>query len=482
MEKSIEKNAVFNMLYKALSVIFPLIIVSYASRKLGANGIGVVSSAQNLVTYFTMFAALGIPSYGVRVIAQTKKNKYICNKKFTELFIINLLSTIMCVVAYFILIKFLNDELIILNYIFASLIVMNVFNFEWVYEGFEEYKYIAIRSFIIKGVSVIALFLFVNDSTDIFYYAGIVCFGTVGNYLLNILNLYKYVNFSFESLSLNKHFKVIMTFFGSVIAIELYSLLDITMLTYMTDSNTVGYYSNSVKVIKMLANTMTAIGAVLLPRLSLYFIEKKYDDIHSIVQKFLDVIILISIPACIGIYIISDQIVYLLFGVDFTKSISTICILSPLIILMPLSGGVFGQLLLTSGEEKKYLKCVCLGAIFNFIFNYILIPSFGKNGAAFASVCTELIVSISMIFYTNKIIKVKLNKNNMLKVILSTLLFSLLLIIFRNKFTNLSILISLIIEIIVSVSIYAVCLCILKYEFTTESMNKIKNKIMQYKL
>lgn len=476
MEKSIEKNALFNMLYKALSVIFPLIIVSYASRKLGANGIGVVSSAQNLVTYFTMFAALGIPSYGVRMIAQTKKNKEICNKTFTELFIINLISTFICALAYFILVKFLNAKLIMLNYIFGSLIIMNVFNVEWVYEGFEEYKYIAIRSFIIKGLSVIALFLFVNDSSDIFYYAGIVCFGTVGNYILNLLNLYKYVNFSFESLLLNKHIKIIMTFFGSVIAIELYSLLDITMLTYMTDSNTVGYYSNAAKVIKMLANTMTAIGAVLLPRLSLYFIEKKYDKIQDVVQKFWDIITLLAIPSYIGVCLISDKIVYFLFGLEFSKSISTICVLSPLILLMPLSGGLFGQLLLTSGEEKKYLKCVCLGAIFNLIFNFILIPNFGQNGAAFASVLTELIVSVSMIFYSNKIIKIKFDKKNMLKVILSTLLFSLVLTILHSEFINLPIFISLIVEIIVAVSIYTVCLCIFKHKFAIECMYKIKNK------
>ena len=87
-EKSLIKNAIFNFLYKLLSVLFPLVIVAYASRILKASGIGVVSSAQNIVTYFSTFAALGIPSYGVRAISQNKKNLDDKNKTFSELFCI----------------------------------------------------------------------------------------------------------------------------------------------------------------------------------------------------------------------------------------------------------------------------------------------------------------------------------------------------------------------------------------------------------
>ena len=88
-EKSLIKNALFNVSYKLLSVLFPLIMISYASRILGASGIGTISSAQNLVTYFSTIAALGIPSYGVRAISQNRKNENNKNKTFSELFIIN---------------------------------------------------------------------------------------------------------------------------------------------------------------------------------------------------------------------------------------------------------------------------------------------------------------------------------------------------------------------------------------------------------
>lgn len=76
------KNSAFSMMNKGLSVIFPLVTVSYISRVLGASGVGEVSSAQNLATYFSMAAALGIPSYGVRAIAQSKNDKMNATKPF----------------------------------------------------------------------------------------------------------------------------------------------------------------------------------------------------------------------------------------------------------------------------------------------------------------------------------------------------------------------------------------------------------------
>ena len=96
-KKSLINNAIFNMIYKLLNVLFPLISSAYISRIILADGIGKVSYAQNIVSYFTMVAALGIPSYGIREIAKSRNNHNELNKTFTELFCINFISTFLCV-------------------------------------------------------------------------------------------------------------------------------------------------------------------------------------------------------------------------------------------------------------------------------------------------------------------------------------------------------------------------------------------------
>ena len=72
---SLVKNSLFNMLYKGLTVLFPLITTSYISRVLFPSGVGKISYAQTIVNYFVTLASLGIPNYGVKVIAQTGKSR-----------------------------------------------------------------------------------------------------------------------------------------------------------------------------------------------------------------------------------------------------------------------------------------------------------------------------------------------------------------------------------------------------------------------
>ncbi|HFE9707779.1 TPA: oligosaccharide flippase family protein [Enterococcus faecium] len=354
MKNSLAKNAVFNMLYKALTVVFPLITVSYVSHILGAEGIGEVTSAQNFVTYFIMAASLGIPTYGVKAIAKKRAQSdgIFTDIIFSELFIINAFATTISLLIYLsvVFISGYNQ----LSLIFCSLIVLNYFNIEWVYQGFEEYKYITVRSFIIKLVSLIFMLLFVKKKTDIVIYAGVVCFGIAGNYIMNMLCLNKYVNFTIRNIRLKQHLKPIMVLFVSVIAIELYSLIDVTMLTHMTSSAHVGYFSNAVKIVKMIANTFTAMGAVLLPRLSIYYAEKNSFKLEETIHNFLKIMIVIVVPSCIGIVLVAEHIVLILFGESFISAVRTLQVLAPLVVMMPLSGGVFGQLLLTTDSEKNF--------------------------------------------------------------------------------------------------------------------------------
>ena len=475
MKKSVAKNAIFNMINRGLTIIFPLITITYVSRILGAAGIGSVASAQNFSNYFTMLAAMGIPSYGVKAIAQSKINPQKCNKVFTELFTINLFSTIFCVIIYFFTLWLLQNSYTTnkLYTIFVILVIFNIFNLEWVYQGFEEYGYITLRSFIIKLLSVCLMFFLVRTEKDLVGYALLLCFGTFGNYLLNMVHLKSYVKFDFSHIDLQMHLKPILIFFASVVAIEIYSLVDITMLTAMTNAEVVGYYSNSTKIIKMAANTLTALSAVLMPRLSNYFYNKEYSKIKSVSQSFLNITIAISIPSCVGLFLIAPELVITLLGNTFEPAVDTIRILSILIILMPLSGGVFCQLLLTSGNEKKYLICVLSGAIINIILNANLIKYLEQNGAAIASIVAELFVCLLMYFFSTKIIKLSCKKRNFISILVSSGSMLVSILVIKCFITCLETYIKLLTEIIIAVFIYFLTLIITKNELAEIVKRKI---------
>ena len=73
--RSVKFNFIMNFLLTASSIIFPLITFPYVSRVLQAAGNGKVAFATAVLTYFTMFASLGIPTYGIRVCAQVRDDR-----------------------------------------------------------------------------------------------------------------------------------------------------------------------------------------------------------------------------------------------------------------------------------------------------------------------------------------------------------------------------------------------------------------------
>ena len=66
---------VINGIKTLMSVLFPLITFPYASRILGARGIGKVDYAYSIISYFSLVAALGINTYAVREGSKLKNNK-----------------------------------------------------------------------------------------------------------------------------------------------------------------------------------------------------------------------------------------------------------------------------------------------------------------------------------------------------------------------------------------------------------------------
>lgn len=191
MQKSMLKNSVFNIIYTASNILFPFITSIYVSRILLPVGVGKVASAQNIASYFVTAAALGLPSYGVREFAKVREDTAKKNSLFTELFIINLISTTISLIAYiFVLIlnNGFNGEGAL--YICCGLaIFFNYLNIDWIYQGLEEYGYITGRSVVIKCISLALLVVFVKTREDYVAYALLTSLALGGNYIFNVIHL-----------------------------------------------------------------------------------------------------------------------------------------------------------------------------------------------------------------------------------------------------------------------------------------------------
>ena len=95
MSKSLKLNFIMNAILTMSSFIFPLITFPYVSRILLPEGTGTVSFATSVVTYFALFAQLGIPTYGIRACAKVRDNKEALSRTVQEIFLINCVMSVL---------------------------------------------------------------------------------------------------------------------------------------------------------------------------------------------------------------------------------------------------------------------------------------------------------------------------------------------------------------------------------------------------
>ncbi len=419
--KSIKKNFLYNLVLRIMNVIFPLVTFPYVARVLSPEGIGRVDFTLAFIQYFILIAQVGIPMYGIKECSKYRDNKELLSKKVQEILIINFT---MMVFSYIILLFFMSTQNYLYNYrtlIFIS--SLNIFGasigIEWFFQSIEEYRYITIRSILVKIISIICIFLFVKNTEDVFLYLIITVLSSFLSYIYNFVYANKHINLFriYEEYDIKSHIKPILTLFMMSIAVSIYINLDKVMLGVLVGDRYVGLYSAANKMIRVVLSVVTALGTVLLPRISYYIEHGKNEKINNIITKSLNFILMITIPAVIGIIILAKPIIILFAGEQYLQAVKTIQILSALIPIIGLSNLVGIQILLSYNLERITLIATMTGATINIILNYILIPKYFHNGAATSSIIAELIVTIIVLLGGLKFIKGNIRLNNIFEYI-----------------------------------------------------------------
>lgn len=280
IQKSIKLNFIMNACLTMSSFIFQLITFPYVSRILLPAGTGRVSFAASLTAYFTMFAQLGIPTYGIRICAKVREDREKLTKTAQELLIINLGVGVISYIVLFLLIitvpRFREEWL--LYTVMSSSVILNSIGMEWIYKALEQYTYIAVRSIIAKVVALAVMILLVHTETDYVIYGGITVLASSASYLFNFIHVHKFISLKpIGKYDFRKHLKPIGTFFAMACATTIYTNLDNVMLGFMSNEISVGYYDAAIKIRKVLLSVVTSLGAVILPRAS-YYVEHKLWD------------------------------------------------------------------------------------------------------------------------------------------------------------------------------------------------------------
>ncbi len=405
-EKSITGNFIFNFIKTAMSLLFPIITFVYASRVLSVDGIGKVNFTKSISTYFVMLAQLGIMQYGAREAAKIRNDRERLSKFVHEMLLFNAGSTLGACVIFFAVLWLVpqleNYRALLL--LWGISVLLNGLGMEWLYTALEEYRYMAMRSILFQLAALVLLPLLVRDSDDVLPYAGISLLAGSGVYILNFVCAGKYVSWKrFPHYQLRKHLKPVLLLFGFMLSVNLYTVLDISMLGFVSGDRAVGLYTTAEKVHKLVNSLIASLGAVLMPRLSLYIEQGRKQEFRKIALKAYKFVFFCSIPAALGLFMLAPEIIVLFSGADFAAAAKTMRVLAPIVLVIPISMLTNNQILLPMRKDNKILFSTCMGAVINISSNAVLMPLMAENGAAVGTVLAESVVMCICLHQTKKL-------------------------------------------------------------------------------
>jgi O-antigen/teichoic acid export membrane protein len=476
---SVKRNIAYNTILRVANVAFPIITTPYVSRVLGVENIGAVNFASTYASYFALVAALGIPVYGVREIAKLNDNTDERNKVFSELFAVSGISTVICALIYIVTVfavPVLYQERRLLLITGIAIFALP-FSVDWFFSGREKFKIITIRALIVRIVSLAGLFIFVRTRADVVPYLLLTVFANVASQFWNFGYMLKTeVTIRLQKLNLRKHLKGVMTLFASNIAISVYTMLSAIILGFMSNYTEVGYYTSAIKISNMILPIVTAMSPVVIARINTLKGSQgnNRNEIIRLLSNSFEYMMMLAIPASIGLIVIAPRFVPLFFGAEFIPSTLPLQLLSLLIIIIGISNLFGWQVLVAMGYEKKFLVAVLIGTVSSFILNLLLDGKFGAMGATTASIIAEIFVTIATIAFAYKILPVKIKLKNIYQPMVACFPVVVIGIICNNLIINN--LIHILTTIILGGLVYgSIMIC----TFKNEQMNNILSSVIK---
>ena len=431
--------------------------------------------ATSVITYFSMFAQLGIPTYGIRACAKVRDDRNELSKVAQELLLINIIMSIISYVVLFVLLfsvpKFRCEKELYVVLSFS--IILTAIGMEWLYKALEQYTYITVRSVIFKFIALIGMFFLIHKQTDYIVYGGITIFAASASNILNLINAHKYIylkpigNYNFR-----RHLKPVLVFFAMSCATVIYTNLDTVMLGFMATDTDVGYYNAAVKIKGILVSIVTSLGTVLLPRVSYYIQRGEVKEFRRITRKALNFVLLMAMPLLIYFIYFAKEGIIFLSGNDYVGSIVPMQVIMPTLLLIGITNILGIQILVQTGREKIVLYSEIVGAIVDIIINALLIPAYASTGAAIGTLIAEFAVFVVQYRALKNEVYDAFKQIHFIKIMIALVLGSLASLWLKGlDWGNF---VTLVISAILFFGVYGVTLLIFKEEMILEILEMVK--------
>lgn len=476
---STKKNIIYNVVYQILIIFLPLITAPYLARVLGATGIGIYSYTYSIAHYFVLFAMLGISNYGNRSIAAVRDDKEKLSKTFWSIYFMQIITSVAACLIYIFYVLVFSNEYKLIALIQLIYVLSSVLDINWFFFGMGKFKITVLRNAAIKLITLVGIFTFVKNANDLWKYTLILSIGTLlsQSYVWIYIKKYiKWVKINWKDIKI--HLKPNLILFIPVISYSVYKIMDKIMLGNMCSVADVGLYENAEKIINIPQGIITAIGTVMLSKMSNMVQKENNENVKGYIAISMKYVTIMACAMMFGLMAVGRTFAPIYYGNEFYITGELIQYMSCIVLFVSWANVIRTQYLIPYQKDKIYLTSTILGAVVNLIFNLILIPKLQAYGAVVGTILAEFTVMFIQLISTRKELKIKTYIKNAIPFIIIGI------IMYGGVVTVNSILggtvISLIMQIIIGASIYIILSTIYLYmqkdELVMGTLKKIKEK------
>jgi O-antigen/teichoic acid export membrane protein len=453
----------------------PIITIPFLTRVIGPTGLGINIFTESIVSWFILFAMLGIRTYGSKEIAKMNNNRDERSKFFCELVFFQFISFLLMIILYYIIFSSLNTNYKLFYLVKGLIIFSTAFDITWLYSGLENFKQITFRNLFVKILNIVLIITLLKTSNDLLLMMIINLFTTFLGFIIMWFSIKKYVDFiKVKVKGVLSHWKAIFQFFVPQLSMGIYSSLDQTMIgIFSPNVADVGFYGQAQKFVKMFMFVNTSLSTVMMPRIVSLRAEDKEDLAKKYIISSFNMSLYLGIGMMIGLSSIAMFFVPWFMGNDFYDVGPLMIIISPIILFISLTTVLGSQYLIPFEKIKFYSKSVTIGCIINVVLNFILIPFFGAIGASIASVCAEMSVFLIQFKLSRNDIKFTEVKKNLFQFAFSGALMGIVVVLIGFNF-KLCILTNLI-QIIAGIFVYISVLFLFGNKVQFEVFKEFKN-------
>ena len=392
---STKKNAAYNVAYRMFSVLLPLVTAPYLSRTVGTDGVGLYSDAWTMSELFCLLGMLGLADYGVRTIAQARDNREELDRTFSGIWQMQLMVAGAALLLWFgYLFLFAGEEKTIALHL-TMMSVSCLCSFDWCLMGLDLFKPIALRNTFVKLAATACVFIFVKAPGDLWIYALVWSAATLAGNLSCAMTLRGRVTYRRVSLKESlKHLRPCAVLFISVLAVSIYRKMDKVMVYNIAGKHENGLYENAEKIIYCLSGFISAIGTVMMPKVSNMQKKGETERIARHIDRSMDLIICMVSAMAFGVAAVADRFAPLFYGEDFRYSGTLMAPLAFTLIMIGFANVIRTQVVLPQKRDTIFVKSVCCGAVVNLVANACLIPGMKSMGAVVGTLLAEMTVPV----------------------------------------------------------------------------------------